>query len=1009
MRSRRVSEGVLWAAFLVLVAAAVVSAVPTVAQQDTLPPTLGTTATTRPSYDADPLGLLAHLDRLQRHTRGPGADVWQVWVCNLSNNRPLTASPSTIARQLRLVTQPYYEWLSGGLYTPVFVAGGEPVPIYVDLEGGYVDEDVVEMTCHDRVAAAIEDGPSLVPGAANARPNGVVMVVNSDRIGDSSLQGQSRGMEGDDPCMAPDPGVSCDEFPSNGRYVILAGEYAVEGQNHQPLFAAHEIGHTLGFPHSFSEGAYDNPMDVMSNASSHLGKTMVGTIAVNRYQAGWIDRERIGLHEPDLLAEIDTYAFGTATYALRPPGTSQQGSLLPVGRLPEMLVIRGQEGVFLTLGARAAEGYDSEIAVEPTGPDAAREVAAGQEGVEAYTVNQVPDNPHTCYYYPGYGVCVAVGRPTQPIPRDPYSTSHVYSFAENYRPGPHTTLEGFNTVDDAPFKPDPNEVVTFGVPELDIRVAGRVGDAWLVRAAKITGGTSSSDFTFAAPPFADIDPNDYQYQIELMRTLGVTAGCSTGVNYCVSRITSRAHMAAFLVRALGQQPYTEATFPADGPSFDDVAGPPNAHWAWGYITKLKDLEVTSGCGNGDNFCPDREMTRTEVAVFFVRALGQTALATTTESYLDVPSSHWAHGYIQRLKTLNVDVACSPTVFCHSTQIRRDLMADMLTKGALTLQDTPADRIPARILPSRPRNVRISGDWEITWDPPALTGNGGTIHYDISFGVVGGRRWIATTGSRNSVGLSNLVAANYGQQLYVRVRARNDHGASYWTLKLEFSPPPFAPTNAVAVSDHPGQVTLTWEAPTSTGTGRAAIHGYMIKRRPVDTTNNRAADDTGYETVVADTASLATTYTDTTVTGGQYNYKVYTINQARLTSTTGSNPAEVTVQPTTSTTTPTSTTSTTTASATGVPRNVELSTGNGEWTVSWNAPISGDFTTYAIRAYFPPITGDIRFIAETTQLEYDLAPWVSVFGEVFTVEVSTRDDNYNYSAWSDLINHPPNHP
>ncbi|MEZ0343288.1 MAG: S-layer homology domain-containing protein, partial [Caldimicrobium sp.] len=55
------------------------------------------------------------------------------------------------------------------------------------------------------------------------------------------------------------------------------------------------------------------------------------------------------------------------------------------------------------------------------------------------------------------------------------------------------------------------------------------------------------------------------------------------------------------------------------PYFQDVS--PN-HQLFKYIQRLKELGITKGCNSeGTLFCPDKPVTRAEMAVFFWRAWG----------------------------------------------------------------------------------------------------------------------------------------------------------------------------------------------------------------------------------------------------------------------------------------------------------------------------------------------------------------------------------------------------
>ncbi|BAO45648.1 S-layer homology domain-containing protein [Thiolapillus brandeum] len=62
-----------------------------------------------------------------------------------------------------------------------------------------------------------------------------------------------------------------------------------------------------------------------------------------------------------------------------------------------------------------------------------------------------------------------------------------------------------------------------------------------------------------------------------------------------------------------------AAYVCTGTLFNDV---PASHWACGYIEEFANLDITSGCG-ANNYCPGDNVTRAEVAVFFVKGLEET--------------------------------------------------------------------------------------------------------------------------------------------------------------------------------------------------------------------------------------------------------------------------------------------------------------------------------------------------------------------------------------------------
>jgi len=78
-------------------------------------------------------------------------------------------------------------------------------------------------------------------------------------------------------------------------------------------------------------------------------------------------------------------------------------------------------------------------------------------------------------------------------------------------------------------------------------------------------------------------------------------------------------------------------------AFPDV--PVDADYAEA-ISELAEMGIFTGDDKG-NFNPDSTITRAEFATIMVRMLGEEdrAKTVTTSSFTDVPSSHWACGYI----------------------------------------------------------------------------------------------------------------------------------------------------------------------------------------------------------------------------------------------------------------------------------------------------------------------------------------------------------------------------
>lgn len=326
--------------------------------------------------DADPLGLIAHASAARQYASG--RDVWEIWVCEVPEDADdpdleeygeerVEVDVARATATLERSVVDYYDWLSGGAYDLAFEPGGT---FEIDP-----DVDAAEEAC---VEAAVE---TAIGG------HGTAVVI--DLAHDGGFAEERR------PCTAD---CTIGSFPDNGR-LLLVGALAVVGGTEGPPVAstvAHEVGHVLEFPHSFvNEGTgadteYNNPLDAMSHElfESEVDGVLMsgGTLAVNRYAAGWIGPDQVAVHEG-----------GTATYEIVPIG--HDGI--------QLLAVRSMDPrAFVAIDVRVQQRYDSALAVE---------------GV---TVHAVDQRPGACPE-PVDGVCSGVRRRHQQLPPNPHSHDHV--------------------------------------------------------------------------------------------------------------------------------------------------------------------------------------------------------------------------------------------------------------------------------------------------------------------------------------------------------------------------------------------------------------------------------------------------------------------------------------------------------------------------------------------------------------------------------------------------------
>jgi len=92
------------------------------------------------------------------------------------------------------------------------------------------------------------------------------------------------------------------------------------------------------------------------------------------------------------------------------------------------------------------------------------------------------------------------------------------------------------------------------------------------------------------------------------------------------------------------------------------------------IGKLSARQVTQGCGSG-NFCPDAFVTREQMAIFIIKALGiLNPPQPASQRFADVDSSRGGYAFIDELARRGITVGCGGNSFCPDTFVTRESMA-----------------------------------------------------------------------------------------------------------------------------------------------------------------------------------------------------------------------------------------------------------------------------------------------------------------------------------------------
>ena len=186
-------------------------------------------------------------------------------------------------------------------------------------------------------------------------------------------------------------------------------------------------------------------------------------------------------------------------------------------------------------------------------------------------------------------------------------------------------------------------------------------------------GAAASVAAAQTAPYADV-PSDAQYAgpVNTLAADGVFVGTECDEGFCPGEAIDRATMAVWTVRVLdGADPA-----PVASTRFADVdATHPHAE----FIERLAELGVTNGCGDGTTFCPDRTVTRAQVAAVLSRAFN---LAEGPDpGFSDVASDAWYAADVAKLAASGVTTGCGDaTMFCPNLDVTRAQMATFLARA-----------------------------------------------------------------------------------------------------------------------------------------------------------------------------------------------------------------------------------------------------------------------------------------------------------------------------------------
>ena len=204
-----------------------------------------------------------------------------------------------------------------------------------------------------------------------------------------------------------------------------------------------------------------------------------------------------------------------------------------------------------------------------------------------------------------------------------------------------------------------------------------------------TGGTLRLHLT----SFNDVPGNHPLWRfVEGFYDAGITSGCQINpLGYCPDRQVTRAEMAVFLLRSMNGTAYVPADVNPDTFSDVPVLG---KEWMEPWIEQFYATGITTGCAVSPlKYCPERSVTRAEMAVFVLRAIHGPAYVppnVTPNPFTDVPvaGKEWMEPWIEQFYVQGYTTGCAANKYCPERNVTRAEMAAFLSR-AYSFPELPA--------------------------------------------------------------------------------------------------------------------------------------------------------------------------------------------------------------------------------------------------------------------------------------------------------------------------------
>lgn len=182
-------------------------------------------------------------------------------------------------------------------------------------------------------------------------------------------------------------------------------------------------------------------------------------------------------------------------------------------------------------------------------------------------------------------------------------------------------------------------------------------------------------------PFADVDGSIHEVDVAALWAAGITSGCGEWL-FCPDEEVTRGEVAAFLARGL-ELPHPEEH------DFTDTS---RSQFA-AEIAAIAAADITEGCGP-DRYCPRSELSRGQMASLLVRALDLPP--STANPFVDDEGNTHERN-IAALAAAGITHGCDEDRFCPDRTVTRQEMASFLARALDLPAPQNMPEIPGEVL------------------------------------------------------------------------------------------------------------------------------------------------------------------------------------------------------------------------------------------------------------------------------------------------------------------------